>query len=139
MTISADFHGTLAELPCIVPSSLCTPALKQQRYETKFIQTLRADDGDSTYVPTNGVYSGVDDVVQPENGPNVSAILHDARNVGVTNAQIQLACPGEPAGGFYLHETTLVNPIAYALFVDALTHDGSGDLSRIDLNTLATS
>lgn len=136
MPISADFHGTLAEIACIVPTPLCTPAIKQQGYETHFIHTLRANDGDSAYVPTTSVYSGVDEVVQPQSDPNASAFLHDTRNVGVTNTQIQLACPGKLAGGFYLHETMLVNPIAYALFVDALTHDGPGNLSRIDLDTV---
>lgn len=136
MAISADFHGTLFELPCIVPSPLCTPAIKQQGSESNFIHTLRADGGDSAYVPTTSVYSGIDEVVQPESDPNASATLHDARNVGVTNTQIQLACPEKPAGSFCLHETMLVNPISYALFVDALTHDGPGNLSRIGLDTV---
>jgi hypothetical protein len=54
----------------------------------------------------------------------------------MTNTQIQLACPEKPAGSFYLHETMLVNPITYALFVDALTHDGPRNLSRIGLDTV---
>lgn len=57
--------------------------------------------------------------------PNPSAFL------GVTNTQIQLACPGKPVGSFYLHEAMLVRPVAYALFVDALTHDGPGGLHEI--------
>ncbi|KAJ6080511.1 hypothetical protein N7467_010264 [Penicillium canescens] len=108
MAISADFHGSLFELPCIVPSPLCTPALKQQGSESNLIHALRSDGGDSAYVPTTS----------PQSDRNASATLHKARNVGVTNTQIQLACPGKPAGSFYLHETMLINPIAYALFVD---------------------
>lgn len=134
MPISADFHGTLLEVLCVAPNLLCTPAIKQQSYDSELVQALRADDGDSAYVPTTSVYSGVDEIVQPQFDPRASAALEDVRDVGVTNAQIQLACPGMPAGLLYLHETMLVNPVAYALFVDALTHDGPGQLSRIDLD-----
>lgn len=138
MALSADFHETLFELLCITPNLLCTPSVKQQGADSNLIQALLADDGDSAYVPTTSVYSGLDQVVEPQSDPNASGALKDVRNVGVTNAQIQLVCPGKPAGSIYLHETMLVNPIAYALFVDALTHDGPGQLSRIDLDTVCS-
>ncbi|KAJ5281404.1 hypothetical protein N7478_006776 [Penicillium angulare] len=136
MPISPDFHGTLFEYACVFPNRLCTPSIRQQGYESNLIHALRNEDGDSAYVPTTSVYSGVDEIVQPQSDPNASGTLKDVRRVGVTNTQIQLACPGKPAGGFYTHEAMLVNPIAYALFVDALTHDGPGELSRIDLDTV---
>jgi hypothetical protein len=136
MPISSDFHGTLLDNLCFVPVPPCTPAAKQQSSESNLIHVFRAHDGDSAYVPTTSVYSGVDEVVQPQSDPDASAALKDHRKVGVTNTQIQLACPGKPAGSFYLHETMLVNPVAYALFVDAMTHDGPGQLSRIDLDTV---
>lgn len=50
-----------------------------------------------------------------------SAFLNDARQVGVTNAQVQAVCGGKgPAGVFYTHEGMLYNPLAYALTVDTL-------------------
>jgi hypothetical protein len=139
MALSADFHGTLFAAVCLTSSSpLCTPSFKQQYYNSNLIQTLRGGDegGASAFVPTTSVYSGVDEVVQPQIGTNASAYLLDERGVGVSNVQIQVGCPGLPAGGFYLHETMLVNPLAFALFADALTHDGPGELSRVDLNTV---
>ncbi|KAJ5179692.1 hypothetical protein N7492_002902 [Penicillium capsulatum] len=138
MPISADFHGTLFELLCVTSNPLCTPAIKQQGAESNLIHALRSDDGDSAYVPTTSVYSGIDQIVQPQIDPNASAALKDVRGVGRSNTQIQLACPGMPAGLVYFHETMLVNPIAYALFVDALTHDGPGQLSRIDLDSVCS-
>ncbi|KAJ5718131.1 hypothetical protein N7488_003777 [Penicillium malachiteum] len=114
----------------------CTPAIRQQGYESKFIHILRKDGGDSAYVSTTSVYSGVDEVVQSQSGENASAILKDVRGIGVTNTQVQVACPRERAGGLYTYESMLVNPVAYALFVDALTHDGPGQLSRVDLETV---
>lgn len=136
MPVSADFHGTLLDVPCILSSPLCTPAIKQQGYNSTLIHTLRADGGDSAYVPTTSVYSGVDEIVQPQIDPDASGALKDIRGVGAANTPIQLACRGKPAGSFYFHSTMLVNPLAYALFVDALTHEGPGDLSRIDLDTV---
>lgn len=136
MPLSADFHGSLFEFPCLSPSPLCTPALRQQGYQSDLIHALRGEDGDSAFVPTTSVYSGLDEIVQPQSDPGASGALEDVRGVGVTNAQIQLVCPGRPAGSFYLHETMLVNPLAYALFVDALMHDGPGDLARVDLETV---
>ncbi len=92
--------------------------------------------GDSAYVPTTTVYTGTDEIVQPQSGTNASAIILDARGVGVSNTQAQIACPGQPAGGPYTHEGMLYNPLSFALAVDALTHPGPGELSRIDLTTV---
>jgi hypothetical protein len=97
---------------------------------------MRANDGDSAYVPTTSVYSGIDELVSPQVGLNASARLNDVRGVGATNIQIQMACPGLPAGSLYTHDPLLFNSLVYALFADALTHDGPADLSRIDLDTV---
>lgn len=138
IAISPDFHGTdlrLLVCPLLDPLA-CTPSIWQQGPETEFIHTLRADGGDSAYVPTTTVYSSFDEIVQPMSGPNASAILSDIRDIGVTNNHIQTICPNQPAGGIYLHEGVLYNALAWALAVDALTHDGPGDPSRIDIDTV---
>ncbi|RDW93258.1 putative lipase [Aspergillus mulundensis] len=134
IAISPDFRGTVvADAACPLLSGIyCTPALFQQRYETTFIEVLRADGGDSAYVPTTTLYSSFDEIVQPQSGENASAILNDARGVGVTNNHAQTVCAGQPGGGVYLHEGMLYNPLSWALAADALRHDGPGDVSRID-------
>lgn len=136
MPISPDFHGSLVGGACLgFPSPTCTPAILQQAYDTELIQTLRADDGDSAYVPTTTLYSSFDEIVEPQLGTDASAYLLDVRNVGVTNNQVQLVCPGQIAGSVNDHETMLVNPVAWALVIDTLTHEGPGQVSRIDLDT----
>lgn len=136
--MSPDFHGTV-ERSFVCPSLdplICTPSIQQQAWETDFVRTLRADGGDSAYVPTTSVYSTTDEIVQPMSGDKASAILYDTRDMGVTNNHLQTICPGKPAGGVYLHEGVLYNPLAWALAVDALNHDGPGDVSRIDVDTV---
>jgi hypothetical protein len=135
--ISGDFNGSVLTLPCPgFPTITCTPAIIQQAATLSFIAAIRTNGGDSAYVPTTSVYSGIDEVVEPQMGTGASAYIKDERKVGVSNTQLQLACPGQIAGSFYTHEGMLVNPLAWALAVDALTHDGPGDLSRIDLDTV---
>lgn len=54
------------------------------------------------------------------------------RGVGVTTAHLQTVCAGRVGGGFYTHEGVLYNPLAWALALDAMAHDGPADLDRID-------
>jgi hypothetical protein len=133
--MSPDFHGTITEA-AICPALTyvaCTPSILQQAWEAEFIGTLRSDGGDSAYVPTTVIYSAFDEIVEPMSGPNASALLNDARNVGVTLAHVQSVCPDQPAGGFYTHEGVLYNPLAWALAIDAITHNGPASISRVDL------
>ena len=136
--ISPDFMGTkMAPVLCpSFPKLSCPPSVLQQKYNSTFIQTLRADGGDSAYVPTTSIYSGFDEIVEPQSGKDASGFINDDRNVGVTNNEVQTICPNKPAGKYYTHEGALYNPVGYALAVDALTHEGPGQLSRIDLDTV---
>ena len=136
IAISPDYHGTVeAFLACPgFPLNLlaCGPSIIQQESTSNFVQTLRANGGDSAYVPTTTVYSATDEVVQPQSGTGASAFMQDARKVGVSNSQVQVACAGQTAGGFYTHEGVLYNPLAFELAKDALTNGGPAQLSRID-------
>ncbi|KAG9825564.1 alpha/beta-hydrolase, partial [Aureobasidium melanogenum] len=139
IAISPDYAGTVnANLIC--PEGLpCDPSVFQQEYKgtSNFIDQMRLNGGDSAYVPTTTVYSGLfDEIVEPQQGTGASAYLLDARNVGVTNNYLQGICSGLPGGSFYTHEGVLYNPIAFGLVKDALINGGAGQTSRLDLNTL---
>ena len=137
VAFSPDFHGTiLADL--IAVGEPLPPAVLQQKYNSDFITTLRANGGDSAYVPTTTVYSGFfDEIVEPQQGTNASAFILDARRKGVSNNEVQAVCPPGSAGGsFYTHEGTLYNPLGFALAVDALKHEGPGRSSRLNLATV---
>lgn len=86
----------------------------------------------SAFVPTTTVYSGTDDVVQPQHEANVSAFLNDERDVGVHNVELQLECPLLPLALVGTHESALWGAPLQALIKDALTHDGPADIPRIE-------
>ncbi|OHE94113.1 hypothetical protein CORC01_10570 [Colletotrichum orchidophilum] len=135
VSMSPDFHGTKeAFAACKTPAAAlsCTPSVYQQMYESQFVKTLRANGGDSAYVPTTSLFSATDEVVQPQSGPVASAILKDGNSAKVSNIEVQKACPATPAGGEVTHEGMLYNSLAFALLKDALTNDGPGKLERID-------
>ena len=136
--ISPDFHGTkIAYALCPnYPKISCSPSVLQQKYDSLFIKTLRGDGGDSAYVPTTSIYSGFDEVVEPQSGKNASAFLRDIRNVGVENFELQKVCPNATAGRFYTHEGALYNPIGYALAADAIKNGGPGNRSGINVESL---
>jgi hypothetical protein len=138
IALSADFDGTqFGAIICpSIPPVPCVPSLLQQKSDSNFITALRSGDGDSAYVPTTSIYSSADEIIQPQSGKQASAFLSDARGVGASNHQIQLVCAGEVAGGMYPNEGLLYNPLAFALVVDALTNDGPGNSSRLDLDTI---
>jgi hypothetical protein len=134
ISTSADFHGTLT-VYALTPNS---PAILHQRYTSNFIHTLRANGGDSAYVPTTSIYSSVlDEIVQPQAGDGASAFINDARQVGVLNVDLQQTCPLTPAGLVCGHIGVLYNAVAWALAKDAILKSGPARLDRIDLPTVS--
>lgn len=136
IAISPDFHGTrLAYLLCSGNANVnmigCTPAVSQQAYNSRLINRLRQDGGDAAYVPTTTVYSQYDEIVQPQSGRQASGMIREGNGVAVSNTLLQDACRGQEGSGLYLHEGVLYSATAYALVIDALTHDGPGSIDRV--------
>jgi len=131
IAVSADYAGTIFAnaASLLVPFLTNDPSVLQQERGSDYITRLREGGGDTAYVPTTSVYSGFfDEVVQPQTGTGASAFLK-----GATNVEVQHACAGKGlAGTFYTHESMLANPLTFALAKDALTHDGPGQLSRVE-------
>jgi hypothetical protein len=137
VAFSPDYHGTIEANFLAAPGEPLPPGILQQDYNSNFITTLRRNGGDSGYVPTTTIYSGFfDEIVEPQQGAGASAFLLDARNVGVSNNEVQTVCAGQAAGTFYTHEGTLYNPLGFALLQDALAHSGPGQASRLNLGVV---
>ncbi|KAF2767947.1 alpha/beta-hydrolase [Teratosphaeria nubilosa] len=138
VAFSPDYHGTEVANFIDIDEAL-PPSLLQQEYNSNFISTLRRNGGDSAYVPTTTIYSGFfDEIVEPQQGTGASAYLLSNNGVSASNNEVQTVCAGQLAGSFYTHEGTLYNPLGYALFVDALTHRGPGETSRLDLGSVCS-
>ncbi|KAL9618475.1 MAG: hypothetical protein Q9160_006794 [Pyrenula sp. 1 TL-2023] len=131
IAISPDYHGSTVSFGATTGPQ--APALLQQKYNANFIRTLRNRGGDSALVPTTTLFSAFDEVVQPQSGTNASAFLGNANGAGVTNNQVQVVCPGQPAGGLVTHEGMGYNSLLFSLLIDAVTHDGPGQPSRLNL------
>ncbi|EMD00999.1 hypothetical protein BAUCODRAFT_191248 [Baudoinia panamericana UAMH 10762] len=138
VAFSPDYHGTVIA-NFIALNEPLPPSLLQQEYNSNFITTMRRNGGDSAYVPTTTIYSGFfDEIVEPQQGTGASAFLLGNNGIAVSNNEVQTVCAGQAAGSFYTHEGTLYNPLGYALAVDALSHDGPGNPSRLDLPTVCS-
>ncbi|KAK5701512.1 hypothetical protein LTR97_004327 [Elasticomyces elasticus] len=130
INISGDYKGFDSGFEAIGKAS---ESLWQQLPSSKFLATLRADGGDSAYLPTTSIMSTTDNVVPQLGGPAASGYIRDARNVGVTNVFIQETCALQPGGVPYTHEGAMSSNLAFDLAVDAITHEGPGRLDRLNL------
>lgn len=132
VNLAADYKGTpFLDALCIAP--VCQDSLWQQRPGSVLVATLRDGGGSSAYVPITSIISVTDNIVPQLGGQAASEFVEDARGVGVTNAFIQEICASKRGGIPYTHEGTMFSNLAYDLAVDALLHDGPGDVKRLDL------
>jgi hypothetical protein len=130
--IAPSNHGTSgAQLTCIPD---CAPAVWQQRDDSKFIKALNSGQETFAGVSYTEIYSHNDEIVTPNFNDSGSSSLHTGDGQ-ITNAAIQEVCPLDVSE--HLTVGTQSNT-AYALAVDALTHSGPADPSRIDKASVCT-
>lgn len=79
-----------------------------------------------------------DDVILQTGDERSAGYVNDERNVGATNTFIQKACAGKLGGIPYTHEGVMFSNLAYELTVDALLHDGPGQVSRLNLDDVCS-
>lgn len=124
---SGSNHGTTVGGPSICQPDGCPPADWQQFAGSNFINALNSYAETFPGISYTEIYTHTDEVVQPNSGPNASAALHTGGGQ-ITNVATQDICPTDT----YEHLAIgTVDPVAYALAVDALTHPGPADPSRI--------
>jgi pimeloyl-ACP methyl ester carboxylesterase len=124
-------HGTtLAAAAC---SSSCSAANWQQRNDSKFIQALNSFQETFPGISYTSVYTHTDEIVQPNNDSNGSSSLHGGGGE-ITNVATQEICPLDVNEHLAIGT---IDPAAYALAIDALTHAGPAVPSRIDPLTCA--
>jgi hypothetical protein len=124
---SGSNHGTTVLAPAAMCAGGCPPADWQQGYESNFIRALNSYAETFPGISYTEIYTHTDEVVQPNSGPNASAALHTGGGE-ITDVATQDVCPDD----VYEHLAIgTIDPVAYALAVDALTHPGPADPARI--------
>jgi triacylglycerol esterase/lipase EstA (alpha/beta hydrolase family) len=123
--IAASNHGTPdADVMCAAP---CAPGIWQQRAAARFVAALNAGAETWAGISYTSIYSHTDEVVVPNLDSTGSTSLHTGAGA-IANIAIQDVCPlalTEHIGlGTY-------DPVAYAIALDALDHDGPADRSRV--------
>jgi triacylglycerol lipase len=120
--LEAAYHGTaVTNIFCATGS--CVPVAWQLSLGSNLLTALNADDETPGDVSYTSIYSFTDDGVLPQLPQSVSE-----QGDGATNVPIQNICPVRAVS----HIQALADAVAYAVVLDAFTHPGPADPSRID-------
>ncbi|KAA1416415.1 lipase [Nocardioides humilatus] len=129
ISMAPDHHGTtLVDNVCTVGRTTCVAGLWQQASKAHFIEALNSRAETFAGISYTSIYSKTDEVVMPTRGPRPTSALFTGMG-RITNVTTQSVCPLD------LFEHLLigtVDPVAYALVMDALRHRGPADPDRID-------
>ncbi|PTL60676.1 esterase/lipase family protein [Paraconexibacter algicola] len=107
----------------------CSPAGWQQRDESDFMRALNSRQETFAGISYTSIYTRVDETVQPNQDAETGSSSLRTGDGARTNVATQDICP---AAAYEHLLIGLVDPVAYALAIDALTHDGPADPARID-------
>jgi len=119
-------HGTLDADFCSYADH-CPPAFWQQQSDAHFIAALNSRRETFRGISYTEIYSDTDEVVFPNFGPAASSSVHGGGG-RVTNVAVQSICPGDTSDHLAMGT---YDPVGWALALDALTHRGPADPSRI--------
>jgi hypothetical protein len=132
VSFAASNHGTTLVTPALCRNG-CSPATLQQGSRSSFVAALNS--GAETFggISYTQVYTRTDAVVAPNADDRGSSSLHGGGGA-ITNVATQDICPR----ALYEHLAIgTIDPVAYALAVDALGHDGPARPERIPRRTCA--
>jgi hypothetical protein len=119
-------HGTTALTPADCRTG-CPPASLQQGSRSAFIEALNSRAETFPGISYTEVYTHTDAVVRPNADDSGSSSLHGGGGA-ITNVATQDVCPR----ALYEHLAVgTIDPVAYALAMDALGHDGPARPGRI--------
>ena len=122
-------HGTTVSSPCAVGVTRCLPADWQQSSGSAFIAALNSGAETFAGISYTEIFTRTDEVVQPSaTDASATSALHTGAGA-ITNVATQDICPLD----LDEHLTVgTIDPVAYALALDALDHRGPAQPSRIN-------
>jgi triacylglycerol esterase/lipase EstA (alpha/beta hydrolase family) len=130
--LDASNHGTItAESSC--QHEGCAPAVWQQRNTAAFIAALNSYQETFPGISYTEIYTQEDQIVVPNTNEEGSSSVHTGGGE-IANIAVQEVCPGHKAEHLAMGS---YDPVGYALALDALTHAGPAQKSRIALTVCA--
>ena len=127
MGFAPSNHGTKLLTGSTCASLGCRAAVIQQGFDSQFLKALNSGVETFEGISYTNVYSKFDEVVIPSAGPdNCSGCLTTGEGE-IANVQTQELCQLDLSD----HVLIGISAATYAIIVDALTHDGPADISRI--------
>jgi hypothetical protein len=96
-------------------------------FDAAFVAALNSRQEAFAGVDYTVAYTWADEVVTPNVGPRASSPVRGEGSIA--NLALQEVCPGHAADHLAIGTT---DPVAYAIVVDALDHDGPADAARVD-------
>ncbi|MFL6158914.1 MAG: esterase/lipase family protein [Marmoricola sp.] len=125
--LAGSNHGTDSAAVALPSGAKLPPASIQQGATSHFISALNSGAETFAGISYTEIFSHTDEVVQPNTETNSSSSLHTGAGA-ITNVSTQSVCPLD----LFEHLTVgTIDPTAYALVMDALTHPGPAVPSRI--------
>jgi hypothetical protein len=124
--LSPSNHGTVDAIPACFRG--CAPSFWQQRTGANFLRALNSRAETFRRISYSSIYTNTDEVVVPNAGPGASSSLHGNRG-RIANVAIQQVCPNDTSEHLAIGS---YDNTAYHLAIDALTHRGPADPSRVD-------
>jgi pimeloyl-ACP methyl ester carboxylesterase len=106
----------------------CPPADWQQIWTSDFFAALNSRTETFPGISYTELYSTHDELATPDTGPSHCTSCLSTGAGQIANIELQSVCPGD-LSDHVLAGTT--DPVAYALGVDAITHQGPANPSRI--------
>jgi triacylglycerol esterase/lipase EstA (alpha/beta hydrolase family) len=123
--LDASNHGTVtAEASCLQG---CAPAVWQQRDNSAFTAALNSYVETFPGISYTEIYSLNDEIVVPNLNEEGSSSVHSGGSQ-IVNVAVQEVCPGHVADHLAMGS---YDPVGYALAIDAVTHAGPAQRSRI--------
>lgn len=124
IAFAATNHGSALIRGLCAPD--CTPALWQQIDNSNYIQAMNSYQETFAGISYTQIYTHFDQFVQPNVDDSGTTSLTGPGDI--TNVALQDVCPANT--GEHIAIGTY-DPVAYALAMDALTHPGPADPSRL--------
>jgi pimeloyl-ACP methyl ester carboxylesterase len=119
-------HGTAtAQFTCLPD---CAPAIWQQRDDSEFIKALNSHQETFAGISYTAIYTHTDAIVTPNLDETGSSSLRTGDGQ-IENVAIQEVCPSDVSEHLAVG---ILSNTAYELAVDALTHPGPANPSRLD-------